>query len=466
VNAQDDESLGLSRLRNCFEGVIPAVIATASTDGTPNVTYLSRVCLVDDERVALSNQFFSKTMRNLAENPRASLILIDPTTYDDYRLSLVYERTDRRGPVFDRLREDVDRIAAIQHMQDVFKLRAADIYRVVDIERRVTAVPRGAVPEATRSERRDTTPDVLRVAELTGRLARCQDLDALVDTTLGGLAELFGYEHSLLLLLDERGTRLYTIASYGYDAEGIGSEVVVGDGLVGMAAMRCSPLTVGNLHQMTKYSRTVRREYEDHGQIEPGRDIPVPGLADADSQIAVPVVALGELIGVLLVESVDALAFGPLDQATLSAVAALVANAIELDRARERAADVAPAEETEPAGAPAPVTAETEVRFFAVDGSTFVDGDYLIKGVAGRILWALLRHHAADGRTDFTNREMRLDPTLELPDFRDNFESRLILLKRRLDEREAPIRIEKSGRGRFRLVVDRPVRLEAAHGAA
>jgi hypothetical protein len=100
------------------------------------------------------------------------------------------------------------------------------------------------------------------------------------------------------------------------------------------------------------------------------------------------------------------------------------------------------------------------IRFFPLDGSTFLDGDYLIKGVAGRILWSLLRQHDEEGRTEFTNREVRLDPTLDLPDFRDNFESRLILLKRRLDEREAPIRIEKIGRGRFRLIVTASIRLE------
>ena len=83
------------------------------------------------------------------------------------------------------------------------------------------------------------------------------------------------------------------------------------------------------------------------------------------------------------------------------------------------------------------------MRFFPVDGSTFLDGDYLIKGSpAGSVVPA--RPVRPEGRVDFTNREVRLDPTLDLPDFKDNFESRLILLKRRLDERGAPVRIEKN----------------------
>lgn len=458
-----EERLTLRDIAPCFEGAIPSVIATASANGIPNVTYLSKVRSVDDERVALSNQFFSKTARNLVENPEADLLVIDPRTYDQYRLHLRYERTDRRGPVFDRLRIDVDVAAALEGMQDVYRLRAADIYRVTDIQH----VPSGRPPvdRAALAGVRDGL-DAGRIAELSSRLGRCPDLDTVVQTAVSGLAELFGYEHSLLLLLDEDGSRLYTIASHGYDAEGVGSEVALGDGLIGLAAQRCTPVTVGNVTQVSKYSRTVRRSYEDSGEVGPGREVPVPGLPDSASRCAVPAMVLGQLVGVLTVESRSAVAFGPADEAILTVVATILANAIESDRARERDARPAGASASPPTtSSPPPPGAGTHVRFFAVDGSVFLDGEYLIKGVAGRLLWALLGHHEREGRTDFTNREVRLDPSLDLPSFRDNFESRLILLKRRLDEREAPVRIDKTGRGRFRLVVSGAVRLDLVDDA-
>jgi adenylate cyclase len=129
-----NERLKASDIRGCFEGVIPAVIATASRDGCPNVTPLSRVFYVDDDHVALSNQFFSKTIRNLAENPYASVLLVDPKTYDQYRLFLKYERTERRGPLFDRMEADIEAVAAITGMTGIFKLKSADIYRIVQLD--------------------------------------------------------------------------------------------------------------------------------------------------------------------------------------------------------------------------------------------------------------------------------------------------------------------------------------------
>jgi adenylate cyclase len=448
----------LGELARCFEGAVPAVVATAAADGTPNVTYLSRVRAVDPERVALSNQFFSKTARNLAENPRASLLLIDPTTFQQFRLALTYERTDRRGPVFEQLREDVDVAAALQGMQGVFKLRAADVYRVLDIEEVRTGVhARGETFDALDGESVATDPDLAILAGLAARIGRCPDLDTVVDATLAGLADL-GYEHSILLLVDESGRELYTLGSHGYPTGGVGSEVRLGEGVLGAAAERCQPIRLGNVVQLARYSQSVRRSYEEQGALDAGTTIPLPGLPDAQSQVAVPAMSLGELVGVLAVESTRPVAYGPGDEAGLTLLASIVAAAVEAERSGESAASArTPALVQAVSG---PSTEPTHVRFFASDGSTFVDGDYLIRGVAGRLLWSLLEQHERDGRVDFTNREVRLDPALELPEFKDNLETRLILLKRRLDERGASVRIEKTGRGRFRLVVDGPVSLE------
>lgn len=129
-----DSLIPLSAIAACFEGLIPATIATASADGTPNVTHLSRVHMVDDEHIALSNQFFSKTIQNLAVNPRACVCVVDPIKFDSYRLVVRYERTERRGPLFERMRRDIDAIAALTGMEGIFKLRSADVYRVVQID--------------------------------------------------------------------------------------------------------------------------------------------------------------------------------------------------------------------------------------------------------------------------------------------------------------------------------------------
>jgi hypothetical protein len=97
----------------------------------------------------------------------------------------------------------------------------------------------------------------------------------------------------------------------------------------------------------------------------------------------------------------------------------------------------------------------------------FLDNDYLIKGVAGAIFWKLAREHVATGRTEFTNRELRLDPGLRLPTHAENLEARLVLLQRRLAERDLGIGLERTGRGQFRLVAPAPFELmEMDAGAA
>src|SRR5690606_36723611 len=156
---------------------------------------------------------------------------------------------------------------------------------------------------------------------------------------------------------------------------------------IGAAAARCEIVRVGGLQQAAKYSRSIRRSYEDAG-VGAGTEVPLPGGEGGESRIAVPSMALGQLVGVLVAERRPRAAFSAVDEHLLGAFGAVLANAIEAARGLE-----APELVVEPAVARAvphtPVAEATavRVRYFAADGSAFVDGDYLIKGVAGRILW-------------------------------------------------------------------------------
>ena len=439
-------------LRSCLEGVVPSLMATCAPDGTPNLAYLSQVQYVDADHVALSFQFFNKTRQNVLANPRATLVVVDPDTSASYRLAVRYLRTETAGPLFESMKAKLAGIASHTGMAGVFALRGSDVYRVEAIE----AVPGNYRPPPP--PRCSTMPALRRTAQ---RLARCRDLDGFLEATLAALAAEFGIDHAMVLLLDRPGERLYTVASHGYPASGVGSEIPLGQGVIGVAAREATPIRIAHLTSEYAYARTVRESAATQGLsalLE--TEIPLPGLAAAHSQLAVPIVAFGTTLGVLFVESPQEMRFSYDDEDALVGVAAHLGMAIQGLQAAEGAEETAAGDGARVAGGADPQAGPPcVVRHFASDCSVFLDDDYLIKGVAGAIFWTLVSDFVSRQRSAYTNRELRLDPRIRLPDISDNLEARLILLERRLVERNACVRIVKTGRGRFRLEVTRPLQL-------
>jgi len=125
----------LQEMMPAFEGVIPAVIATASAEGIPNLTYISQLYYVDDNHLALSRQFFNKTVRNVTENPVLQIIIVCPVSYNVYKILLRFVESQPEGELFEKMKLQLEIIAGLQGMAEVFNLQAADVFEIMAIDR-------------------------------------------------------------------------------------------------------------------------------------------------------------------------------------------------------------------------------------------------------------------------------------------------------------------------------------------
>ena len=448
----------LESLASCFQGLIPATLFTCSREGIPNVAFLSHVDYVDAEHVALSFQFFNKSKANISENPHAVVRLIDPDTSQGWRLRLRYVRSETSGPVFERMALRIEAIASYSGLKGIFRLLAADIYRVLSVET-IEDEGRRPVPEASgRTPSADPVFTVQALQDLAQRIHRADSLEHLLDSILEGIEESFGFNHSMILVPAAEPGVLVTIASRGYPETGVGSEVRVGEGISGMVAEARKPIRISGLIRQMLYAYAVHKRASEQGLCPRERQIALPGLAAPDSQLGVPLLNRGELIGVLCIESEMPYRFHEDDKRSIELLGSYLAIAIHSMLLQERSESLAEATSAPASDAmepPAPSRrgrrGVREVAYYSADECILVDGEYLIRSLPAKILWKLLHTRQAEGRVEFTNRELRLDKSLNLPEWKDNLESRLLLLRRRLEQKCPDLRILPKARGRFAL---------------
>ncbi len=452
-------SLTLESLASCWQGLIPATLFTCSRDGIPNAAYLSHVEYVDSQHVALSFQFFNKSRRNVAENPHALVRVLDPDTAQGYALRLRLVRSETSGPVFERMALRIEAIASYSGLKGIFKLLAADIYEVRSIEPVADDVAGPAVREGAgrRGGASDPRFTMRALQDLSVRIHQAARLDDLLDSILAGLDEIFGFNHSMILVPAEDPGVLVMIASRGYPEGGVGAEARIGEGIIGVVAEAQNPIRISGLLRALLYAHTVGERARESGLCPPER-IRLPGLPMPESQLGIPLLVRGELVGVLCIESEEPYRFHEEDKTSIELLGSYLAIAIQNMQLQERieAVDAAePPVPSTPVPSPAPPRARTaarrEVVYYAGDELIMVDGEYLIRSLPARILWKLLTAWEREGRGEFTSRELRLDKSLNLPEFKDNLESRLLLLRRRLEQKCPDIRIAPRARGRFAL---------------
>jgi len=221
-----------------------------------------------------------------------------------------------------------------------------------------TEPARGAGESPGVHARVDANPEELarRTAELARKAAEFQilrrvssdinstlDLEEIYDVALRTMDELFEFNHANILLPEPGGETLAVVASRGYENQATGGRVRIGTGVIGVVAQKRKMLHVNNLGQQRAYAAAQRRQMMRSGRAtEIGDAVPVPGLPNAESQIAIPLLIRDELIGVFSIESPVRRTFSEHDRELVTIVANQIATAIHnarLYEERRRAAE-------------------------------------------------------------------------------------------------------------------------------
>jgi hypothetical protein len=121
-------------MKVAMQGIIPSVISTCDANGIPNVAMISQAYYVDEDHVAISNQFFNKTIRNIQVIPKACLIVQNPIDRSHWKLNIEYSHSETDSELFEQMEMQLEAIASMVGMEDVFKLKAAVVFKVLSVQ--------------------------------------------------------------------------------------------------------------------------------------------------------------------------------------------------------------------------------------------------------------------------------------------------------------------------------------------
>ncbi|MFZ3202095.1 MAG: SpoIIE family protein phosphatase [Candidatus Acidiferrales bacterium] len=159
------------------------------------------------------------------------------------------------------------------------------------------------------------------LTEISQEINASLNLDEVLTSAAAQIKRLVDYEIFAILLLDENAQKLYFRFAIGHRPEVVEHwRVPLGDGIIGAAAATGQAIRVGDVSKDPRYMNAV----------------------DAvRSEMAVPLVVRGRVIGVMDIESHETDYFTPAQQNILTVVASRVGTAIENARLYENAQEQA-----------------------------------------------------------------------------------------------------------------------------
>ena len=173
------------------------------------------------------------------------------------------------------------------------------------------------------------TKEIEIIQQVSSEINKTLDLDLISKAMLLAMDDFFSFKHSMILLMEEESHSLRVLATHGYDEKGVGAKVKVGMGVTGMVAKRKKLMRMANMGMQRSYMQAIREQVSQTDHPELQDEIPLPGLPDVESQVAIPMLLEDELVGVFSVESREVNIFNKSDELLISILANQAASGLQ-----------------------------------------------------------------------------------------------------------------------------------------
>ena len=167
------------------------------------------------------------------------------------------------------------------------------------------------------------------IKQISSQINKTLDVNLIASAMLNAMDEFFGFKYSMILLVDEKMQKLNVLATHGYEIKGIGASVKLGVGVIGIVAKKKKMMRMANLGMQRSYMKAIKSQITAEEKNKLGNEVELPGLKNAESQVAIPMLFNNELIGVLSVESEKVNIFNNSDELLIGILANQTANALQ-----------------------------------------------------------------------------------------------------------------------------------------